>query len=400
MKQGLLDEITVIDLTQMLQGPWTTQKLAEMGAEVLKIEPPGSGENARKTKMMGQEIAGENPSFHAINQQKKSVAVDVATERGRTICLELGAEADVVVHNFRPGVVEELGLAYDDFRAVNEEIIYCATSGYGRSGPYIEQDLPGQDLLVQSLGGLASMTGRADDPPTPVGVAVVDLYSGLVAAFAIALALFHRERTGRGGKVDTTLLDSALELQVQELNLALNVAEEVTRSDAGIASPIAPAPYGIYETVDGYVAIAAFGWDGSGVETLAELLDAPDIAAFDHPFEERDDIKRAIESETVTYETDDLVSSLRTEGVWCARVQTIEEVVDDEQLRQNDTFRSYHHPKAGTLETTRAPYEFSHVDVPESAPAPELGDATETVLRDLGYTAEQITTLRSDQIVE
>lgn len=400
MQGELLDGITVVDMTQMLQGPWATQKLAEMGAEVYKIEPPGGGEKARQAKMMGQEIAGENPSFHAINQQKESVAVDVTTERGRTICLELGAEADVVVHNFRPGVVEELGLAYDDFRAVNEQIIYCATSGYGRSGPYVEQDLPGQDLLVQAIGGLASLTGRADEPPTPMGVAVVDLYSGLTAAFAIVLSLFDRERTGRGGRVETTLLDSALELQVQELNLTLNVDEEVTRSEAGLASPIAPAPYGIYETADGYVAIAAFGWEESGLETLAELLDAPELEGFDDLFEERDGIKRAIESETVTYGTGELVSRLREAGVWCAPVRTVGELVDDEQLRHNDPFRTYRHPRAGELETTRPPYEFSHVDVPETAPAPELGNATETVLERLGYTAEQIATLRSEQVIE
>jgi len=398
MQEEILKDITVIDLTQMLQGPYTTQKLGEMGAEIIKIEPPG-GENGRKTKMAGLEINGENPSFHAINQNKKSVEVDLSSPRGRKICLDLATTADVLVHNFRPGVAEKLALTYEDVRAENNRIIYCTTSGYGQSGPYVGQELPGQDLLVQSLGGLASVNGRAEDPPTPSGVAVADIYSGLLAAYAVVLALFHRERTGTGQKIDTTLFDAVLELQVQELNIVLNFDEQLERSEAGIASPVAPAPYGIYETSNGYLAVAAFGWGGSVLEDLFELFDIQKHRDLQHPFRDRDQIKESIEEKTKECKTETLIDLLRDKEIWCAPVKSINDVPDDPQLQHREKFISYQHPEEGELITTAPPYEFSHAKPSKVTSAPEAGGATEEILHRLDYTDAQLESLRSEDII-
>jgi crotonobetainyl-CoA:carnitine CoA-transferase CaiB-like acyl-CoA transferase len=351
--------------------------------------------------LAGSTIAGENPSFYPINRNKKSVTVDVTTDAGRAVCTDLAAEADVVVHNFRPGVVDRLDLSYDDFRAVDEDLIYCGVSGYGSEGPYAEADRPGQDLLVQALSGLASITGRAGDPPTAAGTPVVDLYSGVLTAYAIALALFHRERTGEGQRVETSLLDAALDLQVQELNVAMNVDAPVERSEAGIANVLTPAPYGIYETADGHVAIGSFGWGGEGLGDLADLLDAPALADYDLDdlWSDRDGVKRAIESGTRDRATAPLVETLRGAGLWCAPVRDYDAVLADPQVAINGMVETVEHPTAGELRTVGVPVRFEGTPGGIERPSPTLGQHTEGVLREVGYSDEEIDALRVEGVV-
>jgi crotonobetainyl-CoA:carnitine CoA-transferase CaiB-like acyl-CoA transferase len=397
----LLDTVTVLDFTQMLQGPWATQKLADMGATVWKIEPTGTGEGARNVVLAGSTIADENPSFYPLNRNKESVTVDITSERGQEICLDLAREANVVVHNFRPGVVDRCDLTYEDFTDIDPEIIYCGVSGYGSEGPYADADRPGQDLLVQALSGFASITGRREDPPTAAGTPIVDLYSGVLTAFAIALALFHRERTGEGQRVETSLLDAALDLQVQELNVAMNLDTDIERSEEGISNVLTPAPYGIYESADGHVAIGSFGWSGEGLGGLADVLDVPTLAEYnlEDLWSERDGIKRAIETGTRARPTDDLLETLRDAGLWCAPVRDYDEVLADPQLEVNDMLETFDHPEAGEVRTLGVPVRFSETSGGIERPSPTLGQHTEAVLKQVGYTKDEIDDLQAADVV-
>jgi crotonobetainyl-CoA:carnitine CoA-transferase CaiB-like acyl-CoA transferase len=261
--------------------------------------------------------------------------------------------------------------------------------------------MPGQDLLVQALSGFASITGRADDPPTAAGTPVVDLYSGVLTAFAIGMALFHRERTGEGQRVETSLLDAAMELQVQELNVAMNTGEHPDRSEAGVSNVLTPAPYGIYETADGHVAIGSFGWGETGLGGLAELLDAPELADYgtDDLWSARDEIKRAIEGATRESDTDDLLETLRSAGLWCAPVRDYHDLLADPQVAHNEMVETVEHPEAGELETLGVPVRFSETPAGIERPSPVLGSHTEAVLERAGYSAAEVADLRERGVV-
>lgn len=389
-----LEGVTIADFTQMMQGPWATQKLAEMGADVVKIERIG-GEWERELEAFGELYEGVSPFFLAMNRNKRSVSVDLKADEGRQVALDIVGDADILIENFRPGVMDRLGLSYDDVTEVNPEIVYVSGSGFGADGPYV--DRPGQDLLLQAMSGLTMTTGRGDGPPTPAGSAVVDEHSAMLIVFGTLTALFHKERTGEGQRVEASLLNSAIDFQCQEITAALNMDQDVKRSDTGIASPVNNAPYGIYETVDGYVAIAM-----APLDSLAELLDLPDLATYDGPreiFEDRDEIKRQIEAETRTYETAKLLELLLEADIWVAEVNDFEEMAADPQVQHNEMVVELDHPQVGTFETTGLPVSFSETPAEITSPPPLVGQHTSEVLRDIGYDEPDIETLLEQGVV-
>jgi crotonobetainyl-CoA:carnitine CoA-transferase CaiB-like acyl-CoA transferase len=389
-----LEGVTIADFTQMMQGPWATQKLADMGADVVKIERIG-GEWERTLDAGGELLDGVSPFFLAMNRNKRSIALDLKSDEGRQIALDVAAEADVVVENFRPGVMEKFGLGYDDVREANPEVVYVSGSGFGSDGPYV--DRPGQDLLLQAMSGLANYTGRRDDPPTPVGTAVVDEHSATLIALNTMFALFHRERTGEGQRVEANLLNAALDFQCQEITAALNADRTFERSEEGIAQAWLGGPYGIYETADGYVAIAMTPMDRLadtlGLESLREYETAEET------YEHRDEIKRTLEAYTRRRPSDDLLDELLAADVWAAAVNDFEDVAADPQVEHNGMIVELEHPEGGTFRTVGSPVKLSETPARFESRPPKVGEHTDEVLAELGYDADERDALREGGVV-
>ncbi|NGM70503.1 CoA transferase [Natronolimnobius sp. AArcel1] len=388
-----LDGIRIADFTQMMQGPWATQKLADMGADVVKIERPG-GEWERFLEAGGETLEGTSPFFLAMNRNKRSIELDLKRERGQKLAREFVADADVVVENFRPGVMERFGLDYETVSEQNPDIIYVSASGFGPDGPYV--DRPGQDLLLQAMSGLARYTGRRDDPPTPVGTAVVDEHAASLIALHTTMALFHRERTDEGQRVDVNLFNAALDLQCQELTAVLNLEREFERSEEGIAQAWLDAPYGIYETADGYVAIAM-----APLETVSDALDLEELAEYAaaDAYERRDEIKRLLEAETRTRATDDLVEALLAVDVWVAPVNDFHDVAEDPQVKHNEMLIELEHPDGGTFTTTGSPVDYSKTPATVRTNPPAAGEHTRELLTELGYDETAYKELVADGVV-
>lgn len=380
-----LSGVTIADFTQMMQGPWATQKLGDMGADVIKIERIG-GEWERQLEAGGRLLGDVSPFFLAMNRNKRSITLDLKSDEGRAVAGDIVREADVLVENFRPGVMDKFGLSYEDASSVNPDLVYVSASGFGRDGPYEER--PGQDLLLQSMGGLARYTGRKDDPPTPVGTAVVDEHAAMLIALHTMFALFHRERTGEGQRVDVNLLNAALDFQCQEITAALNMDVEFERSEEGIAQAWLGAPYGIYETTDGHVAIAM-----APMETIAATLDLPELAQYDSAeatYEHRDEIKRTLEAYTREQPTDELLETLLAADVWAAEVNDFHDVAADPQVEHNEMLIELDHPNDGTFTTTGMPVEMSETPGVVRSPPPQPGEHTDEILAEIGYdTAER-----------
>jgi crotonobetainyl-CoA:carnitine CoA-transferase CaiB-like acyl-CoA transferase len=331
-----------------------------------------------------------------MNRNKRSIAVDLKLDEGREIALDIIADADILIENFRPGVMDRLGLGYEDARAVNENIIYVDASGFGSDGPY--KDRPGQDLLIQGMSGIASYTGRRDDPPTPAGTAVVDEHSATLIAFNTMIALFHRERTGKGQKVEANLMNAAIDMQCQEITAILNMDEKFERSESGIAAAWLGAPYGIYETEDDYVAIAM-----SPLEPLAEIFDRDDLTTYEttrETYRNRDELKRKIEAETRTWETESLLNALLEKDIWAARVNDFHEMAADPQVQHNEMIVEMDHPDGGTFETTGIPVTMSETPGSIRSRPPTAGEHTDEILENLGYDMEKRTTLHDAGVVE
>ena len=271
-----LEGVTILDFSHLLQGPFATQLLADMGANIIKIERAGSGDMFRSMTFFAKWVGGsESPNFLAWNRNKRSIALNLKSRRVHEIIMDMAKKADVVVQNFRPGVLAKLGYGYEDFKAVNPGIIYCSGSGYGESGPYV--DRPGQDMLIQGLAGLSYNTGRGDGPPVPAGAGLADQIGAMNMVYGILSALYYREKTGKGQKIEVNLLAGMLAHLGQEFVGVLNLGENFVRPNSGIGHPGMQAPFGVYETSDGgYVSIAM-----SPFKTLYETLEAPQLAVYD-----------------------------------------------------------------------------------------------------------------------
>src|SRR3984893_3716677 len=266
--------IRILDFSQMMMGPWATQLLGDLCAYVIKDERPEVGEWERSLAAMGQFLKGESPFFLSMNRNKRSLTLDLKRSEARRIVDALIPKADVVVENCRPGVMDRLGFGFERLSALNSRLVYCSASGYGSRGPYVKR--PGQDLLIQALSGLAANTGRAGDPPTPIGTSICGAMAAMMVSCGILAALQARTHTGKGQKVEVDLLSTALAAQCQEAVVHLNNFPRWERSAAGITQPWIGAPYGIYPTSDGHLALAM-----NSLRALGELLDLPDVALYE-----------------------------------------------------------------------------------------------------------------------
>ena len=391
-----LEGIRVLDFSQLLQGPYASQMLGDLGADVIKIERYGQGDIYRGMTFFNKWIAGnESPCFMAWNRNKRSLAIDMKKTEGREIIFKLVKHADIVLENFRPGVMERLGYGYEDFKKINPKIIYCSASGWGSDGPYLKR--PGQDLLVQSISGAIMTSGKESDGPVSLGTALCDQVNALNCVYAILAALYYREKSGKGQEIKTNLLSSAIAFQMQDYFTIHNMDVEFERPESGIAHPGNPAPFGTYKTRDGYIAIAM-----NSFEKLVEALDDNSLMEYDDPqvlFDKRDEIYYRIQEITVTKTTEEWLDIMLGLDLWVSGVNDQCSVADDPQVKHNKTFIEIEHPKAGKLTVTNIPFAMSETPGSIRRASPLIGEHGYEILSELGYDEKEIKRLIDENII-
>ena len=391
-----LEGISVLDFTIFQQGPQASLIFADMGADVIKVEAPGFGDLGRVIGSMGDERF--SPYFLAHNRGKRSMVLNLKQQEAVRICLQIGERCDVAIHNFRPGVMERLGLGYDDLRGVNPRIIYGHASGWGPEGP--RKNHPAFDLAAQAQGGLVGVTGEPDGYPLPAGAAVADYVGALNLATAVITALFVRERTGQGQKIDTSLLGGQLAMQAWEIQYYI-AHRRLGR--AGRGHHYLPTIWRVFKTADSYAAVGGVPenrWPGfCNALGMPELEHDSRFAGYMNRMSNLDDLYAILDDAFVTRTTAEWMEALEAVDCICAPVATYEELVDDPQVRANDYIVELDHPTQGRIPVVGVPWRFSETPAEPGAVAPELGQHTEEILQELGYTWEQIGGLREQGVL-
>lgn len=381
-----LEGIKILDFTQMMMGPWGTQFLGDMGADIIKVERPQVGEWERGLRAMGELIAGDSPFFLAMNRNKRSLTLDLKSPEAKEIIYNMVKNVHAVTENYRPGVMDRLGFGYEELKKYNPSLVYVSGSGYGSDGPYVKK--PGQDLLIQSLTGMTANGGRYNDPPTPAGTSIVDASTALMLALSTMTGLFHQQRTGEGQKIEVNLFNTAIAVQCQELAAFMNLDKRWERSEAGIGGAWLSAPFGIYQTNNGHIAIAM-----ASLSVIAELCELPQLKNYDDPdlvYSARDEIKHILEKKICTESSAHWLELFATRDVWCANVNTFEDVVVDPQVEHNQLIQTIHHPKAGDIKVVGIPVKLSQTPGTIRLAPPLVGQHTDEILKEFGYTEEQI----------
>ena len=392
-----LDGITVVDLTRVLSGPYCTMLLADMGARVIKIERPGRGDETRAWGPPFQ--GGESAYFLSINRNKESVALDFKQPAGRRLLDALVASADVLVENFRPGTLDRLGLGYGRVSSARPDLVYCSVSGFGQTGP--KRAVAGYDMVLQAEAGLMSITGPADRPPARLGVAVADILAGLLACHGIVLALYAKQRTGRGQLVDVAMFDSVVSLLTYQAALCLATGVAPTRM--GNEHPTI-VPYDSFEAADGPFVLAV-GNDEQwrrvcAAAGLAHLADDPRFATNPARVEHRAQLLPLLTATFRSRPKADWIAVLGRAGVPCGAVRDISEVLADPQVAARGMLEAIDHPAAGPLQLLGVPIKLSETPGRVRTPPPLLGQHTRQVLGDdLHLMAAEIDALERDGVI-
>ncbi|RRD21513.1 CoA transferase [Brucellaceae bacterium VT-16-1752] len=397
---GPLSGLRVLDLSRVLAGPWATQILGDLGADIVKVERPGQGDDTRSWGPPWLETADGNLSgyFMACNRNKRSLAVDISTPEGVEIVSRLAQEADIVVENFKVGALVRYGLDYDSLRKINRRLIYCSITGFGQDGPYAERG--GYDFLVQGMGGLMSITGPEGGEPTKVGVPVVDLFTGLYAVIAIQAALRHRDLTGEGQVIDCALLDSSVAILA---NQGMNwlVGERVPKP-LGNGHPNV-VPYRTFAASDGHI-IIAIGNDGQ-FQTFCRLLGREDLATNPNyvtnagRVTNRVTLEKALEAEVAAYKSADLLRKMNDAGVPGGPINRIDQVFADPHVCARNMVESFALSNDQSLQLTRFPARLSASPAGIRSLPPQLGASTTEILTGLGYDACSIKKLKEKGVV-
>jgi len=395
--RGPLDGVKVLDLTRVLAGPYCTMFLGDLGAEIVKIEQPEVGDD---TRGWGPPFAGgESAYFLCVNRNKKSITINLKSAEGINILKRLAESADVLIENFRPGTMEELGLGDIDLRAVNPRLVYASLSGFGADGPL--RDVPGYDLIIQAWGGLMSVTGMPDGEPTKVGVAIMDIVAGLMLGKSIAAALYAREKLGVGQKIDTSLLEAEIACLI---NVGSNyLMEGKIPARWGNAHPTI-VPYQAFKTADGFLVL------GVANESIwrrfcaaigrAELTDDPRFATNANRVENRKSLISILLEIFLARDTQTWLNLLQQAEVPCAPVQTIDQVFSEPQVHHRDMLVEVDHPTAGKVRMAGIPVKFSTTPASIRLPPPTLGQHTEEILKTwLGMEKEEVNNLRKGNVV-
>ncbi len=385
-----LSDVRVLELTQVMAGPFCGQVLADMGADVIKVEPPG-GDSTRRS--LGFRMGGDDTAaFLAVNRNKRSLTLDLKQDEHRAAFVRLAREADVVLENNRPGVAKRLGVDYETLAEANPRLVYASISGFGQTGPYSQR--PGYDLIAQGLSGVMSVTGEPDGNPVKSGIPIGDLSAGLFCAVAILSALHARERTGRGQYIDTSLFEGALALSIWET--AELWATGRVPGKLGSAHRLT-APYQALRTADGYITVG--GNTQPLFERLCTAVEAPQLAE-DPRFATNDDrmanvseLVEELEAALASRTTDEWVAALVDGGVPCGPIHDYAEVFADEHTRAREMEVTVEHPVEGTIRGLGIPVKLSDTPGSVRRPAPLLGQHTEEILREAGFSAEEISAL-------
>jgi len=387
-----LPGVRVVDLTRVMTGPYCTMMLADMGADVIKIEQPGRGDD---TRHWGPPfLAGEAVYYLSINRNKRGIALDLKHPEGKAVLWRLIEQADVLVENFSPGTIARLGFGYPDVSARRPEIVYCSISGFGQTGPGRER--PGYDNVVQAVSGLMSITGPREGPPTKVGLPVADMTAGMFAAFAIVAALYRQARGGGGEYIDASLLAAQTTMMTYHA-----VSYLMTGAVAGMSGNAHPTicPYDTYPTGDGYVAIAVgndalwgrfcrvLGWE----ERIADPRYATNPARVAH----REELTALVTGAFAGRTSADVLALMEAASVPAGPINTLDAVFADSQVQHEQLARTVVHPTIGALAVTGFPYHLASTDLEMRLPPPLLGEHTDAVLAELGYDAEAIQALRA-----
>ncbi|WP_457187937.1 CaiB/BaiF CoA transferase family protein [Nocardioides sp. P5_E3] len=390
-----LDGFRVLDLTRFLSGPYCTMVLAELGADVIKVEQPHTGDDSRR---MAPKIDGESYPFAMPNRSKRSVSLDLKTDKGRELFLAMAAEADLVIENFRPGVADRLGIGYEGVKAVREDILYCSISGFGQTGPYRER--PGFDIMAQGMVGFLRMTGEPGGRPAKVGIAVNDIAAGATAIYSIMAAQMHRTATGEGQYMDISLVDAGLAWAVWESGAYFGAGEVPQPTGTRHRRS---TPYQAYRTSDGYVTIGAANdrlWARLVVALeRPEWAEDPRFLTLPDRMANIEALEAEIEAITTTRTTDEWIKTIDQVGVPCGPVLTFDETLNDPHVVARGMIAELEHPVIGEMKTIGPPTKFSALDYSVRGPAPWLGQHTAEVLREIGVSDDDITTLFADEVV-
>jgi crotonobetainyl-CoA:carnitine CoA-transferase CaiB-like acyl-CoA transferase len=384
-RRTALAGIRVLDVTQVMAGPYAAMLLADLGADVIKVEPPAGD----STRQMPGAVGSDTPAFNAVNRGKRSIAVDLKTPAGRDVVARLAAASDIVIENYRPGVMASLGLGYDALSALNPRLIYASISGYGQTGP--ARGKGGFDLIAQGVSGIMSVTGDPDGPPVKAGVPLTDLSAGLFAIVGILAALQSRAATGAGQHVDTSLVDAGVALSVWE----------ATEFFAGAGVPVAlgsahrmNAPYQAIQCADGFITLG--GANEKIFRKLCDVLGRPEWAAMPEfadnasRVRHRDALAARIESVTMREPRAHWLELFDANGIPCGPINDYAQVFADPQVRAREMVVEVEHPTLGRVRSLGSPIKLSATPVDPRRRAPRLGEHTEEILRETGYTADEI----------
>lgn len=377
---GILTGYRVLDCSIAMAGPFAAQRLGDLGADVVKVEPV-TGEWQRHTAAGGARGNKVNVSFLSLNRNKRSLAVDLKNPDGKAVLLELVKTADVFLQNYRPGVAKRLGVDYETLSAINPKLIYVSISGYGEDGPYLNR--PGQDLVLQGMSGAMLSAGREGEPPNAAGQYLVDGITAYTAFEGALAALLHRERTGEGQLVQVNMLDAITTIQMQELSVFTVGHKPQTRSAEPHAHVYIRAPYGAFATSDGFI-IVAF----PKLANLGQTIGEPSFLTMDDEVDtwsKRDEIFAKTRDRLKTKTSAEWLELLRAADIWCGPVYGYADLVADEQIRHNGTFVEYQHPTEGHVKTPGFPIRFSRTPSVVERGAPVVGQHSRDVLREAGY---------------
>ncbi|CAM5219889.1 Crotonobetainyl-CoA:carnitine CoA-transferase CaiB-like acyl-CoA transferase OS=Castellaniella defragrans OX=75697 GN=HNR28_001164 PE=3 SV=1 [Castellaniella defragrans] len=392
--KNILEGYRILDCSIAMAGPFAGQRLGDLGADVIKVEPV-AGEWQRHVSAGGARGNQVNVSFLSLNRNKRSLAVDLKSEAGKNLLYRMVEQSDVFLQNYRPGVAARLGVDYETLSRINPGLVYVSISGYGEDGPYKLR--PGQDLLLQGMSGAMMSAGRAGDPPSPAGQYLVDAVTASTAFEGALAALLHRERTGEGQLVQVNMLDAIIALQMQELSVFSVGGKPQERSQEPHAHVYIRAPYGVFETADGYITLAF-----PSMKSLSTALEAPELANLDDEkdtFERRDEIYAITRKKLVERTSAQWLDIFDKLGIWAGPVYGYEDVINDPQVEFNGTFVEYDHPTEGHIKTPGFPIKFSRTPSKVVRGAPLAGQHTREILEAMGLTTQEIDHLREGKII-
>jgi formyl-CoA transferase/CoA:oxalate CoA-transferase len=390
-----LSGIKVLDVSRVLTGPFCTMIMGDLGAEIIKVETPGVGDD---TRAWGPPfIQGESAYFLSINRNKKSITLNLKKEQGKEIFYKLARECDVLIENFLPGTTERLGIDYEKMKSVNPGLVYCSISGYGQDGPY--REFPGYDLLLQGVGGLMSITGEDERPPVRIGTALIDAGAGMYAVIGILAALKVKEKTGQGQYIDISLLDSAVSWLTYMASNYFASGKDPRR--LGSAHPNI-VPYQAYKAKDQYFILAVGNeaiWQRFCTAVGLDIADDPRFRTNELRVQNREELNSLLDAFLGQKEADAWIEILDKHRIPCGPINTISRVAAHPQVKHREMVVELDHPKAGPIKVLGNPIKMSGTPLEVKNPPPLLGQNTEEILQALGYTEADIQALKTAEVV-